>query len=41
MSTYGKPNEGDLPHWIPQMREILRKRKFATFSRLFDIIKKK
>ena len=38
MSTSGNQNEGDLPHWIPPMREILHKRNSRHFQD-FDIIK--
>ena len=31
MSTSGNPNEGDLPHLIPPMREVLRKRNSRPF----------
>ena len=32
MSTSGNPNEGDLPHWSPPMREILRRRNSQHFQ---------
>ena len=40
MSTSGNPNEGDLPHWIPPMREILRKRNSRHFQDSLISLKK-
>ena len=40
MSTSGNPNEGDLPHWIPPIREILRKRNSRHFQDSLISLKK-